>query len=565
MTWNGTLFVAVGFGGTSSTAYSCDGKTWTAGNNIFTTIGSGVTWNGNLFVAVGQGDEKTPGSTAYSYDGKTWSQGTDIFSGHGRVGDIVGGGGVGVTWNGTLFVAVGQGDEKSPDSGSTAYSYDGKTWYPSNNNNNNNNNIFKTGRGVTWNGTLFVAVGQSDEKTPGSGSTAYSYDGKTWYRGTDIFTTKLTAAGYSVTCTSFLYNIDMITPTIAVGSGVDSIAYSLDGNKWTGASNIFSIDCCGVAWNGSIYIAVGHGVVSPIAYSYDGITWYPSSNATSVFGVNSGFNGIAWNGTRFVVVGYNSSFYIGYSSDGINWSIASTNGTIFSGSNAYSVAWNGSRFVAVGGGPSKISYSSDGISWTASNNGSTIFNSGEVYGIAWNGKNFVAVGFGSNGVGYSSDGITWTKSVSGSNLLTIGNDSRNCVACNATAFVAGGTGTNKIIYSTDSGVNWIASDTALTGGNTIFSQVNAVTWDGKRFVAAGSGTTKIGYSYDDGITWVASDNGNSVFTGIVRGVGGGNPNFGPVPINSTLTFKSEDRLTFNVDLFNSNVNDISVSFLTSSP
>ena len=593
VTWNGNLFVAVGTG-TNSTAYSYDGKTWTAGTNIFTGSGKGVAWNGKLFVAVGYGDSSTaysydgktwlvgnthifpgsegghavtwninlfvavgkggnagPASTAYSYDGKTWKTGTNIFTGS------YGGGGV--TSNGNLFVAVGDGDS------STAYSYDGKTWLAGTDMFNGSGR----GNGVGWNGNLFVAVGQGDN------SSAYSYDGKTW-SGTNLFSSD---SGRSVACTNFIYNIDMITPTIAVGE--NDIAYSLDGNKWTSASDIFfGGNCYGVAWNGLIYVAVGFGLISPIAYSYDGIIWYSSDNATSVFGtgLSNGFNSITWNGTLFVVGGYintTTPAYIGYSNDGINWNIAPTDNTIFTGNLvdnnvAYSVAWNGTHFVVVGGAPSKISHSTDGISWTASTNGSAIFSTGIVKGITWNGTRFVAVAEGTNSIGYSEDGNTWTITGSGIDLLVLNSDSRNCIACNG-IFVAGGTTTvgvdteaYKIIYSTD-GDSWTATDDMGGNGNIIFSDgaVHAITWNGKRFIAVGSGTNKIAYSFD-GITWIASDNGNSVFADNVYGVGGGNPNFGPVRINPTLTFESEDTLTFNVDVFNSNVNDISVSFLTQS-
>jgi hypothetical protein len=102
--------VAVG-SGTNTIAYSSDGITWTGlGKTIFSAYGNGVAWNGTRWVAVGYG---TTNSIAYSSDGITWTEaGTSIFSGEGY----------GVAWNGRRWVAVGQGTN------SIAYSSDGITW-----------------------------------------------------------------------------------------------------------------------------------------------------------------------------------------------------------------------------------------------------------------------------------------------------------------------------------------------------------------------------------------------------------------------------------------------------
>jgi hypothetical protein len=79
------------------------------GTGRFSSAGYGVAWNGTRWVAVGQGTN----SIAYSADGITWTGlGTGTFSTYG----------VGVAWNGTRWVAVGRGTN------SIAWSADGVTW-----------------------------------------------------------------------------------------------------------------------------------------------------------------------------------------------------------------------------------------------------------------------------------------------------------------------------------------------------------------------------------------------------------------------------------------------------
>ena len=143
----------------------------------------------------------------------------------------------------------------------------------------------------------------------------------------------------------------------------------------------------GVAWNGTLWVAVGSGTFS-IAYSSDGINWTGVTGSTSIFSYGYG---VAWNGLRFVAVG-SGTFSIAYSSDGINWTGVTDSNTIFLDSygnaNSYGVAWNGTRFVAVGSGITyKIAYSSDGMNWTGVTGSMSIFSEySSVYGVAGNPK-----------------------------------------------------------------------------------------------------------------------------------------------------------------------------------
>ena len=171
--------------------------------------------------------------------------------------------GIGVAWNGNLWVAVGL-PSTDPQANTIAYSYDGITWNPS------ANSVFTTGNGVAWNGSLWVAVGE----------------------GTNI---------------------------IAYSNGVDGL-----GNMtWTGAVTALSFldGFYGVAWNGSLWVAVGEGTNS-IATSIDGITWIGRGNTIMTAGGPIIWSGrsIAWNGSLWIAVGNaNTPSLIATSTDGIHW------------------------------------------------------------------------------------------------------------------------------------------------------------------------------------------------------------------------------------------------------
>ena len=152
---------------------------------------------------------------------------------------------------------------------------------------------------------------------------------------------------------------------VAVGNGDNTIAYSSDGITWTGLGNsIFSDTGYGVAWNGTMWVAVGIGEDNTIAYSYDGITW--TGLGKDIFEISG--RGVAWNGTMWVAVGNGDNDgednTIAYSYDGITWTSVTESTTIFSNSGR-GAAWNGKMWVAVGQGTKNtIAYSSDGINWT---------------------------------------------------------------------------------------------------------------------------------------------------------------------------------------------------------
>jgi hypothetical protein len=455
--------------------YSSDGINWTGlGNSIFdigvdNTTGVNYTtpqanhavWNGTIWVAIGYAKTNT---IAYSYNGITWNGlGKTIFS---KGGGEAGGG---LAWNGRMWVAVGEGTH------SIAYSYDGINWTGL------GSTIFSRGIGVAWNGKMWIAVGVLSS----AGKIVYSDNGITW---TAASIQPFSSIGINVEWNGNMW--------VATGEGTHSIAYSYDGNKWTGCGISIFTKGYAVKWNGKMWVAGGEGTNS-IAYSYDGINWcgIPGSNNNKMF--SNFVTGVCWDGIKWIVCGANTTATdsdgvigtIAYSSDGINWTkIKSSVNTYYICSVAFnsarpnSIVFPENKMVAIGESSgsvttSIIATSSNGITWTQSNSGNSMFNSGrDVY---WNGTMWVAVGVvgtnsGTNSIAYSYDGDNWTGL--GKNIFST---EGNSLAWNGTMWVAVGKGTNSIAYSYD-GINWRGL------GTSIFSSYGRdVAWNGTMWVAVG--------------------------------------------------------------------------------
>jgi len=446
----------------------------------------------NTFMVAGGNGTK---QLAYSTDGITWTAST---SGNAVLTDIC----RAVAWNGTRWVAGGSGTNQ------LAYSTDGITWTAS----TSGNAVLTTAcLAVAWNGTQWVAGGNGTNKL------AYSTDGITWTASTSgngVFTTQCFAVAWNG------------TQWVAGGEGTNQLAYSTDGITWTASTSgnaVITASCNAVAWNGTRWVAGGSGT-NQLAYSIDGITWTASTSGNAV--LTTACYAVAWNGTRWVAGGVGTN-QLAYSTDGITWT-GSTSGNAVLTNSCRAVAWNGTQWVAGGGGTNQLAYSTDGITWTASTSGNAVFTSG-CYAVASTrvlpsttttpttflettlgpaslpATAFVAGGTGTNRLAYSSDGITWTASNSGNTVFI---SLCNAVAWNGTQFVAGGSSGNRLAYSTD-GINWTGS---TSGTAVITDSCTAVAWNGTRWVAGGFGTNQLAYS-TDGITWTASTSGNAVLTG----------------------------------------------------
>jgi fibronectin type 3 domain-containing protein len=246
--YGGGQFVGVG---PSGVATSADGVTWTA---VPINLGAGplirVAWNGSLWVAVGNG-----GLLLTSPDGAVWTP---------RVSptekNLAG-----VAWSGSLWVAVGQAR-------TILTSGNGADWTP-----------VDAGAGgdltsVIWTGTRFVAVGQG-------GTVMMSDNGSAW-------------------TTSAVAGEDWLTDVISVGGQLVVVAW--DGTvltksvftDWTARAETGAA-LRRIVWTGGRYIAVGDGAA--IVSSPDAVNW--RSDTIQAFPVAGYLTGIAWSGRQAVVVG----------------------------------------------------------------------------------------------------------------------------------------------------------------------------------------------------------------------------------------------------------------------
>lgn len=237
-------------------------------------------------------------------------------------------------------------------------------------------------------------------------------------------------------------------------------AASSSTTNWTARYSNASADIYRIAYNNSLYVAVGAGGL--LITSTDGITW---TSRTSGFGAND-IRCVVWDATNSL------------------WIAAGGNGT--------------------------ITTSPDGTTWTArtSNMGTN-----SMWDIATSGGTTVAVGDGggatnTGGLTYSTNGTTWTRK---SQSLAVGTV-YNSVVYNGTNWIIGADNvTNNYIYSSGAPSNsWGAGSTG--SGQTCC----VIGWDGTRHITAeGAANSNLYYSTSTvlGTTTVINNYRNSVAAG----------------------------------------------------
>lgn len=260
--------------GATTIATSATGLSWSTVASPFTTRTACVAWNGTLWVAGGEGTNVI----ARSSNGTTWT-GAAI-TGMTAVNSVA--------WGRGQWVAVGTGTNN------LAVSSDGIAWTayaPA------TSGFFDTsGNGVAWAENVWAAVG-------GNTGIAYSANGTTWTRFVDsIFTN-----GRGIAFNGYTW--------VAVGAGPNSIATSLDGFSWVGlGTSVFSAGGTAVAYNGNRWVATGAGT-NTLAYSLDGATWIGAG--ATVFTTTG--TGVSWSPTGIWIATGTGTNSIATSPDGINW------------------------------------------------------------------------------------------------------------------------------------------------------------------------------------------------------------------------------------------------------
>jgi hypothetical protein len=177
--------------------------------------------------------------------------------------------------------------------------------------------------------------------------------------------------------------------------------------------------------------------------------------------------------------------------------------TISSSQTVSSSAMNGSNV--------NLSSSTDLVTWTSSTSANLPTNS--IAGVSWNGVRYIAVGSGTNTIAYSSDLSSWTA-VTSQPFTSQG----NCVFWNGLRFVSVGSGSNTIATSTD-GITWSAISNSLTIF-PLFS--NSISWTGKKWIASGPVNTSsfTGSISGTTLTVTAFTNSPLIYVGmIISGTG----------------------------------------------
>jgi hypothetical protein len=548
--WGKDKFVA---GGGNSVAagnrvyYSYDGKTWIVGTPIFATSYSAVAYNGTMWVATGNNANSFNTGLGYSYDGITWALNptATIFSLATNIGAIA--------WSPALNIWVaGSGDTTN----TLYYSYNGINWTGCTGSLSGGT----TCQTLCWTGNKFIGgwsvMGPTQFYT--------SSDGINWVAtGPVMFTSNFSLAWSSNQPNSGqqLVNVAIQQPTLAFGSGTNSIAYSYDGINWTGlGTGAFTSagTAYGGCWNGKLWVAGGANGsgAAVMVYSYDGINWTTITQSV----ITTIVYNIAWNGTVFVAVGQSTISPIAYSYNGINWIASATPAATLGFTRAYCVGWGQNYFVVGAGGAgttNNYAYSTDGINWT----GGII--TGTTAGVEFRGVicgQSLWVIVGTTGIsprGYwaINPTSTWTAgtgfaggAVSRLNSISFGIYPVSSIAAGTTygtIFCVGGltasSSSSGYVYSTN-GKTWTTS----ASGNTAFNnqQLNSLTWNGKRFIGIAGTTatnTRIAYSYD-AQTWYTTGitpTSSQLFTTAGYGVASSAwPTLGSVYVDNALALSS---------------------------
>jgi len=259
-----------------------------------------------------------------------------------------------------------------------------------------------------------------------------------------------------------------------VGDG-GTILTSVDAITWTTRNSTTNDNLHAVAWNGSLFVAVGGSpddfTSATILTSADGITWTPRDAVSSrcLFA-------LAWNGSRWMAVGSSGSELT--SPDGLTWKLGNTG----SGVAQHGLLWNGTTFVVVGQFGTILT-SADGGMWA--DRSSVAVTANDLFGMAGDGSQTVVVGAKGTLLGSTAvDASSWTRRSS-----EIANASPSDIVWDGSQFVVADF--NRGLLTSPDGINW----TVRSGPGAPIS----ITWTGNQFAL----TTEFGeiWTSPDAVDW----------------------------------------------------------------
>ena len=426
--WNGSKFVGV----KNWTYTSVDGIGWNV-NPTTTDELVAVAYSDTLNLHIAVGEE---GLIMSSPDGVTWQVEEALVQFAPWLSDVV--------WGNGRFIAVrADGVILSSTNGS-----DWGTVHPGTNSNGLN--------GVTWSGTEFVAVGNSE--------VLKSDDGTTWTPATPPALTSLESVAWSNTLGMYA----------AVGLN-GNIFTSATGSDWTDRSPIeHGPSYEEVIWDGPQFIAVGE--LGEIITSSDGVTWTTQTSGSNL-------QAVIWDGKRFVAVGYEGKVLT--SSNGETWTYDSSgDGSDF----LLDIAWSGSKYAV---GAQTAIYMVDQSGWS---DGQWLGATSGCDGMMWSGVQYVGVGSGAGGATIltSPDGDTFSYQDSGLGQQSALED----VTWNGVdQYIA--VGYYGHIISSPDGAIW-SQETSNTSNN-----LYGMTYGGGQYVAVGAAGTIV--TSPNGSDWSVRD------------------------------------------------------------
>jgi hypothetical protein len=370
-TFRSSMYVAVGINPkgvsdnerTSSIIYSFNGSNWVSARTGGFAVGHDVAYNGKMWVAVGTMWNGTTATISgavnrstiqYSLDGSNWtscrsggfegshSNATNVFASGS-------GGGIGIAWNGRMWIATGEyttGAGTTNANSTIQYSYDGSNFFPAATVTNypaiNTASYGRITLKPTWNGRMWLA----GLVTPGAAATSntlFSYNGLNW----STFTLGLVNFTQNFSWNGRMW-IAAARRAAAANAAPSTIAYSFNGFDWSytfgatmgGGAGLWNV-VNNVLWNGFNWFAISpfsNATTGSINRSYDGINWQSMPVSATRFGSDT------------TSEGFFSVWQAGYTG---------------SSAGGQKLMWDGSRYYAVGGGgANSIESSSDGITWT---------------------------------------------------------------------------------------------------------------------------------------------------------------------------------------------------------
>jgi len=537
----GNYWIAVGYNSARTTCIAkgtADGMSWisvgtdASANPFFGGQGNSVSWNSSTvggvvnpyWLAVGKNSGNT-NRIAFSTDGLKWKVSpTTLFSG-------TSGNTLALAWNGAYWIA---GGSDSAGNGIAAHSqnfvspfYDGIPY------------------GIGWNGSYWVAVGSTSDNTItfAQGSS----DLTNWVSRANTVLTNPFFGGvaYGIAWGNSYW---LALGTNSNATSNTCMAKSTDGIVWNGlgytsqTNPFFGGAAYAAAWNstGNYWVAVGSnagGAVSAARGSSDGRTW--TGSAAFPGGTNGGVGyGVAWNGSLWVAVGSNGTlvsqniysykngnpyaYYgnpgvnditVARSSDGLNWIGTS----LFIGGSGRGISWSTARnlWVAVGhpfsysiDGAIIIATSPDASVWKIVDYDNGFYLKGIGYGVTYNATDNYFIGVGSNStypqysiIKSDATGVNWNS------IGTYINTTINAVAWNNTDnyFVAVGSNVNTVtnsfylkISKPDPPTNLIIGGQGV--GYASFSWTPPIMTGGVPITRYNLSSTPAGYTYSDNST-----------------------------------------------------------------